>query len=194
MTDHAPANRPSPGTRLTAMIDRIALSRTGIVLALAGAVLALAAALVAQYWGGLQPCELCIWQRWAFAGCILLLLPGLIPALNPRWRAAILLLGSLGYATGSGIALFHAGVEQHWWKGLAGCSTGGSLGSTVADVLAQLEAAPLVRCDEIAWSLFGLSMAGWNVLYSLGLALFCLLLALRALAWRTPIPGGQNRG
>lgn len=82
----------------------------------------------------------------------------------------VLTLAGLVFLAGAGIAAFHVGVEQHWWQGLASC--GGNLpqARTVEELRAALLAQPVVRCDEVAWSLFGISMAGWNFLFSLGLA------------------------
>jgi disulfide bond formation protein DsbB len=38
------------------------------------------------------------------------------------------------------------------------------------ELLDQILATPVVLCDEIAWSWLGVSMAGWNAILSLGLA------------------------
>ena len=66
---------------------------------------------------------------------------------------------------GAGIAVFHVGVEQHWWQGITECSAP-MVSGTSAEIMGQIMAQPLVRCDAIAWSLFGISMAGWNALVS----------------------------
>ena len=81
-------------------------------------------------------------------------------------------LGALAALTAMGIAIFHAGVELQFWDGPQHCS--GGVGDfarmSTEDLMARLQQAPVVRCDEIAWSLFGISMAGWNALLSAGLA------------------------
>jgi disulfide bond formation protein DsbB len=111
-----------------------------------------------QYFGGMAPCKLCIWQRWphglAFGVGLLILIwtPN-------RW---LYLLGGLIVLFGAGVALYHAGVEQHWWQGPTTCTSGDIANLTTEELMAQIAAAPLVRCDEIPWSLFGISMAGWN--------------------------------
>ena len=92
---------------------------------------------------------------------------------------AVLALAAGAVLVGAGIAAFHAGVEQHWWRGITTCAAAPITGST-ADVMGQIMAQPLVRCDAIPWSLFGISMAGWNALISGvigGLALWKLLKA-----------------
>ena len=127
---------------------------------------ALAAASFAQYVGGLAPCPLCLWQRYPYGVAIALGIIALLLADRPIAARIVLALGGLAILTSGGIAVFHVGVEQHWWAGLASCSGAIDL-SLPADQLAkQLMEAPVVRCDQVAWSLFGLSIAGYNVLYA----------------------------
>lgn len=127
---------------------------------------ALAGALISQYWGGLQPCILCLYQRWPHglaAGLgLLALLP--VPSGQARW---LLILGSLTLLAGAAIALFHVGVEYHWWAGTASCGNPIAQPQSIEDLRQALLAAPVVRCDVPAWSLFGISMAGYNLLLSL---------------------------
>ena len=73
------------------------------------------------------------------------------------------------------VAVFHAGVEQKWWAGLAVCEGGGDDAAVgVDDITKALTQRPAPRCDQIAWSLVGLSMAAWNAVLSLALAAFAL--------------------
>ena len=144
-------------------------------LLLVGPAALLSGALVFQHIGGLYPCEMCLWQRWALVAALGLALLG--------WALghsrAVLALAAGAVLIGAGIAAFHAGVEQHWWRGITTCAAAPITGST-ADVMGQIMAQPLVRCDAIPWSLFGISMAGWNALISGvigGLALWKLLKA-----------------
>jgi len=80
------------------------------------------------------------------------------------------LIGGVIVLVGAGIAFYHAGVEQHWWEGPTTCTSQGIAGLSGEDLMAQIMDAPIVRCDEIPWSMFGLSMAAWNGVVSLGLA------------------------
>ena len=142
-------------------------SRTTLTLiATLGSVALLGGAFAFQYIGGLAPCPLCLWQRWPHAAAILI---GVV-ALTTGMRG-LLSLGALAALTTAGIGVFHVGVEQGWWEGLATCTAGSISGLSTADLLnpAADVAAP-VRCDAIAWQLLGVSMAGWNVILSLGLA------------------------
>jgi len=142
-------------------------SRTTLTLiATLGSVALLGGAFAFQYIGGLAPCQLCLWQRWPHAAAILI---GVV-ALTTGMRG-LLSLGALAALTTAGIGVFHVGVEQGWGEGLATCTAGSISGLSTADLLnpAADVAAP-VRCDAIAWQLLGVSMAGWNVILSLGLA------------------------
>lgn len=147
------------------------MTRNGwILLAAAGSAALLLGALAFQYVGGLAPCVLCIWQRWPHLAAVVL--GGLALALGGRvWPPGLPVLGALAVLASAGIAGFHVGVEQGWWAGLASCSGGSLAGISTADLLnpAIVVAAP-VRCDAVAWSLAGLSMAAWNLVISVGLA------------------------
>ncbi len=133
---------------------------------------ALAAALASQYWGGLQPCVLCYYQRYAYLGAAAFGVLGLIAGPRTSARRAALALAGLAYLTGAGIAVFHVGVEQLWWRGTSECHAPVfDPNASIADLRKQLLGTKFVPCDEVPWSLFGVSMAGYNVLASLGLAL-----------------------
>lgn len=129
----------------------------------------LLAALGFQYLGGLQPCVLCIWQRWPYVAAILLAAGAAALRRHPVGRLLLGLAG-LAFLAGAGIAAFHVGVELHWWAGTAECGADAAPAASVEELKRRLLAQPVVRCDEVAWSLLGLSMAGWNLLLSLGLA------------------------
>ncbi len=94
-----------------------------------------------------------------------------------RWAGRLTALAGLAAFAGAGIALYHVGVEQQWWPGTSGCGAGALTGSSVQDLRAQIEAAPIVRCSDIPWSLFGISMAGYNAILSAALGLFALAAA-----------------
>ena len=132
-----------------------------------GSLAALATAFAFQHAGGLEPCPLCIWQRWPHVATALL--AGV--SLGFRGPAAAVPVGLAGLAAlaGAGLAGFHVGVEQHWWQGLEACA-GGPPAETVAELRKRLLDAVPARCDEVAWSFLGLSMAAWNGLLSLALA------------------------
>ncbi len=123
-----------------------------------------------QYLGGLEPCKLCMIQRFPhvliLAGAVDLLLFG-----HARWLGRMV-LGALIvlYLISAGLGIYHTGVEQHWWDNAVSCAGGKSF-ETLEDMMNQ----EIVRCDKPAWSLFGITMAGYNALFSAGAALLGLL-------------------
>lgn len=123
---------------------------------------------------GYAPCKMCLWQRWPHGAAAFL---GLVAYMAPI--AAVIYLGALSALTTSGLGFFHAGVEQGWWEGPQSCSSGSIADLSADELFDQIMSAPLVRCDEIAWSFLNVSMAAWNGILSLGLAAIWLL-ALRA--------------
>lgn len=118
-----------------------------------------------QFLGEMPPCKLCIWQRWPHGLAFGVVLAALVVP-----HRGLYLLGGLIVLAGAGIAFYHTGVEQHWWLGPTTCTSQGVSGLSAEDLMTQIMTAPLVRCDEIPWSLLGLSMAAWNAVISLGLA------------------------
>ena len=139
-------------------------------LALGVPALLLAGAYMGEYGFGLYPCEMCWWQRWPHFAAIVLALLSTVVEPKRLWIAlaalAILLSGAIG--------AFHAGVEYDWWEGLTACSTIDAGGGDPLDTIMN---APLVRCDDVQWSLAGISLAGWNFLFSTatGIAILMLL-------------------
>jgi len=150
-----------------------------------GSIAVLGTALASQYIGGLRPCELCYWQRYPYWATIALGVAGVALARrSARLAAALAALAGLVFLAGAGIAFFHVGVEHHWWAGTSACGASGGPITSLEDLRRQLEAAPIVRCDEPAWTMLGISMAGYNRLVSLALAAATLAGARRVLGER----------
>ena len=151
--------------------------QTGLLIAGLISTALLGGALLFQYLGGLAPCSLCIWQRWPHLAVMILALAGL-RGIQPR---LMLMLICLVGVISAGLGAYHAGVEWRLWSGPTGCTASLALDGNIAVITDQLLATPLVRCDEVAWSLFGLSMAGWNALISLDIVAIALI-SLRKIA------------
>lgn len=151
------------------------ISRNRLVLAATlGSAALVGGALLFQAFG-YAPCKLCHWQRWphyaaVFVGLAALFIPGRpLPA-----------LGALLAASASALGVYHTGVENGWWTGPTTCTSSSVAGLSADDLLNQIMNAPLIRCDEVAWSLLGLSMASWNAVLSAGLAMIWIAAARRA--------------
>jgi disulfide bond formation protein DsbB len=151
--------------------------RSFLILIAAGASLALlAGAFAFQYLGNMPPCKLCIWQRWPHAAAIVI---GVLALwLNRGILGRTLpLLGALAALSTAVIGLYHTGVERGWWEGPTTCTSGPISDLSSQDLMAQIMSAPLVRCDEVPWELFTLSMASWNAIASLGIVILWLMAA-----------------
>lgn len=136
----------------------------------------MAGALGSQYIGGLYPCEMCHWQRWPhYAAIAIALLAFLVNA--PGAKRMLVILAAMAIAISGAIGVFHAGVEYGWWQGITECSVLNS--GSGKDILADIMSSPLIRCDVAQWALFGISLAGFNALFSLGGAALILWLCLK---------------
>ena len=139
----------------------------------------LAGAYGSEIFGGLYPCEMCWWQRYAhFAGLGFALLSLLLRNAPDRGRSFVW-LAALAILTSGGIGAYHAGVEAGIFEGFTTCTSATSAGLSSEEMLKAIMAAPIVRCDDIQFSFLGISMAGWNAILSILAALSILWLSLR---------------
>lgn len=143
-------------------------------LVLLGALAALVAAYTAQYGFGLQPCILCLYQRIPFGMAALLALLTLL--LGGAQRGPLMLLAGLALLANTGLAVFHTGVELHWWAGTEACAGGAAAtaGMTMEQLQQALAQPAQPRCDQPPWSFHGITMANLNIPFSLALALLAL--------------------
>lgn len=143
-----------------------------------------------QYVLGLQPCPLCLEQRYAYYFAIplaILIMLGASVGASRKVLIAAFAVIALGMLWNAGLGAYHAGVEWKFWPGPQDC--GGQLGDlgTAGGLLKKLESIRVVRCDEVAWSFLGISLAGYNLLISLALAAIAAWGAM--MAYRTlPAP------
>ena len=131
----------------------------------------LSGALLFQYVGGLAPCSLCIWQRWPHLAVMILVFIGL-RGLMPRLMLQLILISGVVSAALGG---YHSGIEWKFWAGPSGCTANLSLDGDISAMTQLLLETPLVWCDDVTWSFFGLSMAGWNALLSLDIIAAALI-------------------
>lgn len=139
---------------------------------------ALAAALFSEAFLGLEPCRLCIYQRWPFVIAIIVAIIGL---LTPFKRALLGCL-SFNFLCNSAIAFYHTGVEQKWWESaVEGCEVFFGEPDPNLSPLENILSTPMAKCSDIPWQdpLIGLSMANYNIIFCFGLAILCLAGAVR---------------
>lgn len=146
----------------------------------AASVLFLASAYTAEYGFGLKPCILCLYQRIPYAITVLLGLTALFfvkKAGKPEKAAFMIFVAALVFLGESGLAFYHVGVEQHWWTSVfEACKV--SFNGDAEDLLASIMNTQAVRCDEIPWQMFGISMAGYNVMAAFGMAVISTLASI----------------
>ena len=127
----------------------------------------------------LLPCELCLRQREVYWAASAMAVTGLILwniRNNRRFMVAFNVMLGLVFMTGAVVAAYHAGVEWKWWPAPSGCS------AEAVDVMGLSldgldERTATVSCTDAAWRMMGLSMAGWNALVSLALAVMSFIAA-----------------
>lgn len=140
-----------------------------VLLAAVGSLALLMGAYGFQYLGDMAPCKLCYWQRYphmaaVVIGVFALMIPGRV----------LPFLGALAAFSSAAIGAYHTGIEREFWQGPTTCTSAPVGGLSTTDLFDQIMAAPLVRCDEVAWEMLGLSMASWNAIASLVLVMLWL--------------------
>lgn len=162
---------------MPAFLDDPKVQSWSAPLLLAVSVAALGTAFHAQFALGLEPCPLCLYQRIPYAVVGLLAAVALIRP-QAALRRMVVRAAAVAFLAGAAIALYHVGVEQHWW---ASAVCGGQLpdAKSTDDFLKSLQAPPEKSCDEVDWAFLGVSMATYNAVASAGLAVLCLAAARR---------------
>lgn len=148
-----------------------------------------------EHFGGYPPCPLCLKQRDVYWMAVAVALPATVWAVFARSKGAPRVASYLLFAiflTGAIVATFHAGGELKWWSLPATC--GGSADSVSFDDMAAMLGGAKVRapaCDVAAWSMWGVSMAGWNAIISAVLALISLISSMRRKTARNYTENGR---
>ena len=147
-------------------------------MALLLAAAAILVALAFEHLGGYVPCPLCLEQRYAYYAGVPLLFLALVAlsAGQPRGAAVLFALVALAFLANAALGVYHAGAEWQFWPGPAECSGSQQITTNAGDMLKALQQTNVVRCDQAAWRLAGISFAGWNVVASL----LVVLLSIRA--------------
>lgn len=149
--------------------DFVRGSRLFFLLVFLTCAITLGLALIGEHVLGMAPCILCLTERvpYAVAGLVALAMVALPTSPNLRRLGLILLL--IAFVANAGISAYHVGVEQHWWESPA-CGGAPPTAISLQDLMAEAAKPALPPCDEPQWSLFGVTLAGYNVLLNLGLA------------------------
>lgn len=150
--------------RATSLARRIAIAVPALLLG---------GAYISELGFGLYPCEMCWWQRWPHFVALGFAALAFFAPLPRLW----IVLAATAMLVSGAIGGFHAGVEYGWWEGITGCAM--TLSGDGASALDSVMNAPMIRCDQSPWDLFGISLAGWNFLISTGTAVVVAALVLK---------------
>ena len=133
---------------------------------------ALAVAYVSQYGFGFEPCALCYYQRIPYFAVIVLSFLSLSIRMADHRNIQVGI--ALIFFIGAFLAFYHFGVEQHWWSGTESCMQKQTLPMNFNEFQEKLLTKMPKRCDEVEWTLFGLSMSVYNLIASSVLGLFSI--------------------
>jgi len=138
---------------------------------------ALVFAYIMQYVFDVQPCILCLWQRVPLGITAMLALTAVVWRPYNQRTQMLFIFCALSFLIELSLAVFHTGVELHWWLGTSGCVLSPLHGTSPDDLRQQLLHTVVARCDQISWTFLGLSMANWNIPFSLGFASYSTLVS-----------------
>jgi len=160
------------------------MSRARLIplLLLVASAIVVGGAWLSQLVGGLQPCELCLYQRWPYYAVIVVAVVAATAGNSGLTRAGIVIC-ALAFLIGAGLAFYHVGVEQHWFAGPSACTSTIGGANSVEELRRRLLDQQPVLCDQVQWSLFGISLAGWNFFASLALLAFSVWVLFRSPRW-----------
>lgn len=165
-------------TRLTARA-RLTPLTAALVIAVASAA-TVGSALVMEHGFGYVPCMLCLWERWPYYLAVpLALLAALLAGRSQGAARALLALVALLFIGGALLGAYHAGAEWKFWRGPASCAGANAAPTSAGGLLDQMRTTRIVPCDDAAFRVLGISLAGYNALISLGLAWIAALGARR---------------
>lgn len=133
--------------------------------------LALGGALAIEHIGGIAPCPLCLDQRIVYYAAVPLgLLAFAFAPYRRNWSRAVLLILAAAFLFNAVFGVYHSGIEWGWWPGPDACSGASTIARTPQDLLKSLSKTQVIRCDEAALRIFGISLAGYSAAISAMLA------------------------
>ena len=125
-------------------------------------IIALGSAFIAEFYFNLAPCEMCLKQREPYYIIIL----GFIFITIVRWQERVWFYIGVQIISIYGLfySVWHVGIENQLLSGPAGCSSGLDVTNNLSSLKEQILSKPVINCEDIAWSIFGLSAATINSL------------------------------
>ena len=122
--------------------------------------IAILGALTAEYIFDILPCKMCLYQRYLYYFIIIISLIFLFSKTIPL--KLYFWISSFSFAIGLIFSLWHVGIEQKILPGLSGCSSIVNISQSLTTLKEQILNQNIITCDEITWSIMGLSVATIN--------------------------------
>ena len=132
--------------------------------------IAILTALIAEHLFKILPCKMCLHQRYPYYFIIvLIIIQFFINKFSNIWYL-LPIEGALFY--GLFYATWHVGIEQTIFPGLSTCTASLDNANSLTDLKNQIFNQVIITCDEISWTILGLSAATLNLLIVLFLLIF----------------------
>ena len=119
--------------------------------------------LLIEYIFNFPPCKLCIYQRIPY---LLIIILGIGLIFFKKMREFLFIFIMLQMANFF-IAFFHSLVERGVVEYEMNCTSTGSDIQTIDELRNFLEKVPIAKCNEILFSIMGLSLANFNLIVSI---------------------------
>tara|TARA_B110000438_G_scaffold222357_1_gene215770 strand:- start:41 stop:541 length:501 start_codon:yes stop_codon:yes gene_type:complete len=145
---------------------------------------ALGTAWASQYGFDLFPCELCLYQRLPYIGILALSSASLTPFVDSEPRRLAMGVIALLFLTTAAVAGYHIGVEQGWWD--SSCAPTGNQSFSIDDIQSALQKPGMPACNDVPFTLFGLSMAAYNMIAGMALSGLAFWATRKTSLWNTP--------
>jgi len=167
-------------SRINTVFENPRLVALGVLLVSLGS---LAGAFGSEIFMGLKPCILCVYQRWPYVVAISLALLTLGLWRNEKTAFWLVWASGVTFYIGATLGLFHTGVEQGWWVFQSSCTVPTDFSNfgemDLEDIRKTILGTASGKCDTPAFVLMGISMAGYNFIFSLLWGTVTMYAALR---------------
>jgi len=118
-----------------------------------------------EFFQGITPCQLCIYQRLPYFIIILLAISFLLIK-NKSLKKITFLFYILIFTSSLIMSVYHFGIEKNLWNALTGCETNIKSFSDSDNLKEYLLNKDYVSCDDVSFKFLGISLAGYNIILS----------------------------
>ena len=133
-------------------------------------IIAISSAIIAEYVFNLLPCKMCLYQRYPYYFIIsIFILFYFFRKISSVW---FYILTELAIIFGLFYSIWHVGIEQKLLPGPYSCSESLNEVGTIEKLKEQIVNQAIINCNDISWSMLGLSAATINTILLILFLLF----------------------